>query len=163
MRAKYMGITMTTPANDEPFSERPPAKGEQEAALQLRRIIAATAIIPDRAQELRVLTPGGDTKTIPLSPAMSGLLLDLLRQIADGERVMLVPMNRMLTTQQAADILNVSRPHLIKLIERSDIPCTMTGRHRRIRADELFAYKHQRDAQRAEALDDLAKLDGDML
>lgn len=69
----------------------------------------------------------------------------------------------MLTTQQAADILNVSRPHLIKLLERKEISHTMTGRHRRIQADDLFAYKQARDERRSEALGELAEMSGDML
>ena len=60
--------------------------------------------------------------------------------------------------QQAADHLNVSRPFLIKLLEGGDIPFTKTGRHRRIRAEDLFAYKDKRDGKRADALSGMARL-----
>ena len=87
--------------------------------------------------------------------------MELLRHIARGDAVTLVPVHEMLTTQQAADILNVSRPFLISLLERGDIQYTTTGRHRRIRAEDLFAYKRKRDGKRSGALSDLAELDAE--
>jgi excisionase family DNA binding protein len=86
---------------------------------------------------------------------MSDLFLELLRYIGSGDAVTLLPIQQMLTTQQAADLLNVSRPFLIKLIEKGDIPHSMVGRHRRLKAEDLFAYKSARDKARAEALDEL--------
>jgi len=75
----------------------------------------------------------------------------------------LFSLSEMLTTQQAADILNVSRPHLIKLIDQDEIDHTITGRHRCIRTDDLFAYKRARDERRSDALNELASMSGDML
>lgn len=69
----------------------------------------------------------------------------------------------MLTTQQAADILNVSRPFLITLLERGEIQHTLVGRHRRIQAEHLFAYKKARDEKRSNASSDLAKMDAELL
>lgn len=69
----------------------------------------------------------------------------------------------MLTAQQAADMLNVSRPYLVALIDRGDIEHHMVGRHRRIKAEHLFEYKKKRDAQRGVAIADLARLDSDLL
>jgi len=69
----------------------------------------------------------------------------------------LFSLGEMLTTQQAADILNVSRPHLIKLIDQGEIDHTIAGRHRCVRTDDLFAYKRARDGRRSDALNELAQ------
>ena len=70
-----------------------------------------------------------------------------------------MPVNAELTTQQAADLLNVSRPYVIKLLEENAIPFSKTGRHRRVRAEDLFRYKAQRDRARSDALSAMAEED----
>ncbi|MEZ5824918.1 MAG: helix-turn-helix domain-containing protein [Geminicoccaceae bacterium] len=154
---------MTMPASyAEPFADRLPNEKDSEAANQLRTILAAQMYEGDVAK-LTVCPGEGQTSEIALTPALSHLLMELLRHIGRREAVTLVPVRQKLTTQQAADILNVSRPHLIKLLERGDIPHDMTGRHRRIRADDLFAYKEKRDKRREKALQDLAEIDSDLI
>jgi excisionase family DNA binding protein len=76
--------------------------------------------------------------------------------------VTLVPVTQMLTTQQAADILNVSRPFLISLLEKGEIAYLLVGRHRRIKAETLFAYKQERDHERSDALSELIAADADL-
>jgi excisionase family DNA binding protein len=89
--------------------------------------------------------------------------MDLLRHVGKGDAVTLVPVSQMLTTQQAADVLNVSRPFLISLLEKGAIPYELVGRHRRIKAETLFAFKDERDQRRSQALSDLAESDADLL
>jgi excisionase family DNA binding protein len=67
-----------------------------------------------------------------------------------------------LTTEQAADLLNVSRLHLVRLLDEARIPHRKTGTHRLVRIEDLLAYQHQRDQERLMALDDLSQLSQDM-
>jgi excisionase family DNA binding protein len=83
------------------------------------------------------------------------LLRDLLTEMAQGNAVTVVPTHAELTTQEAANILNVSRPYLVKLLENDVIPYTKTGTHRRIRYQILMEYKQQRDEESHSALDEL--------
>lgn len=84
------------------------------------------------------------------------LLRDLLTEMAQGNAVTVVPTHAELTTQEAAKILNVSRPYLVKLLENDVIPYTKTGTHRRIRYQILMEYKQQRDEESRSAFDELA-------
>ncbi|WP_287105171.1 helix-turn-helix domain-containing protein [Brevundimonas sp.] len=152
---------MTMPAFAEKIGERLPSESERAAANQLRQILAAQAT--GDSQPLRILDETGEAASIVLAPALSNLLMELLRHIGQGDAVTLVPVSQMLTTQQAADILNVSRPFLISVLERGDIDYVTVGRHRRIRANDLFDYKRARDARRAEALSELAAMDGELI
>ncbi len=154
---------MTVPASAQPFTEQLPTELERAAADQLRTIIAQSLTGNNEKPTLFLHQPDAEPEPITLTPLISQVMLELLRHLAKGEAVTLVPMGEMLTTQQAADILNVSRPHLIKILDSGQIDHTMTGRHRRIRADDLFAYKRERDERRSEALSELAAMDGDTL
>lgn len=151
---------MTMPALAEGLGSRLPSADERAAANQLREIIAAQAA---GDAKLRVLGEDRKPAEITLTPALSDLLLKVLRHIGSGDAVTLVPVSQMLTTQQAADILNVSRPFLIGLLDRGEIPHETVGRHRRIRAEDLFAYRERRAAARDKALTDLAALDAEAI
>jgi len=151
---------MTTPATARRLSERLPSATEKDAANQLRKLLAAQAA---GDAVLRLLDERRKPVEVVLTPALSALLMDLLRHVGQGNAVTLVPVQQMLTTQQAADILNVSRPYLVGLLERGTINFETVGRHRRIRAEDLFAYKQDRDAKRAAALAEMGRADADLL
>lgn len=151
---------MTLPATALPHGNRLPSDDDRAVAGQLRRILAAAK---DGEATLRV--PDPDTKRpvpITLTPALADVLLNVFRHISNGEAVTLVPIHEMLTTQQAADLLNVSRPYFIKLLEEGELSYTTTGRHRRVRAEEVFAYKAKRDAAQEAALAELIGGDADL-
>ncbi len=150
---------MTMPTSAEELGGRLPSAQDKAAANQLRQILAAHLSGDAR---IRILEDKKPTE-ITLTPALAALLMELLRHVGSGDAVTLVPVSKMLTTQQAADILNVSRPFLIGLIERGEIPHTLVGRHRRIRAEHLFEYKRKRDARRSDALERLAEMDAEHL
>ncbi|HEY4320387.1 MAG TPA: helix-turn-helix domain-containing protein [Gemmatimonadales bacterium] len=84
------------------------------------------------------------------------LLIEMLGQLANGNAMTLVPVNAELTTQQAADMLNVSRPHLISLLETGEIKYHRVGTHRRIAAPDLMEYQRATAAMRKEAMAELA-------
>jgi excisionase family DNA binding protein len=152
---------MTLPAYAEELGQRLPSANEKAAANQLRTLLAAHM---EHGGKLRVLEEGKRAPVdLVLTPAISKLLIEVLRHISSGDAVTLVPVSKKLTTQQAADILNVSRPYLISLIDKGDIPHELVGRHRRIKADDLFAYKRARDKERRAALSALAAIDAELL
>jgi excisionase family DNA binding protein len=96
------------------------------------------------------LAANGQEMTIPDS--VVNVLRQVVQAMASGKIVSIVTYNPELTTQQAADLLNVSRPYLIKLLEQGELPYIMVGTHRRVKFDDLMKYKQQRDAKRSQLL-----------
>ena len=84
------------------------------------------------------------------------LLVDILAELADGNAVQVVPVHAELTTQEAADLLNVSRPHLVKLLEDGALPFHRTGKHRRVRFADLMQFKAARERDSEQAMQELA-------
>jgi excisionase family DNA binding protein len=99
---------------------------------------------------------GGEEIELPAS--LARLLADVVELLRRGDGVTVVPYQRELTTQQAADLLNVSRPYLIRLLDADCIPYRRLGTHRRLRLGDVVAYKARRDAERRVALDELTAL-----
>lgn len=85
------------------------------------------------------------------------LLTDVLARLAEGRTVVIMHDDAELTTQQAADMLNVSRPHLVKLLQEKQIEYHKVGTHRRITLRNLQAYRKRRATEVAAALDELAQ------
>jgi hypothetical protein len=104
----------------------------------------------------------GTEESVSITPEMAGLLLEIMTYVRKGQAITLVPVDNYLTTQQAADILNVSRPFLVKLLEAGELHHHKIGRHRRILANDLFAYRDKRDEDRSKALFDLISSDADL-
>lgn len=153
------GINITSLANPLPFGNRFPSADDRQIANQLAHVLA---VQKTGEAVLRVTDPTKRLVEIMLTPATSDLILEVLRHIGSGDAVTIVPIQRLLTTQQAADLLNVSRPYLIKLLDAGDIAFTTVGRHRRIKAEDLFAYKVARDQARSGALNELIGNDAEL-
>ncbi len=131
------------------------APSAQEAALArdsghrlspfARRGMPLSVRVLDAEQEQPLELPAGAV----------ALLMDILEAMAAGQGFSLIPENAELTTVQAADVLNVSRPYLIKLLDTNAIPHRKVGKHRRIRMEDVMAYKSGIDREREAVLDQL--------
>jgi excisionase family DNA binding protein len=100
---------------------------------------------------------GPDGRQIAIPQPVHDLLLVILRNLQSGNAISIVPEHQQLTTQRAANILGVSRPFLVGLVEAGEIPFHMVGRHRRIYLRDLLDYKRRRDAARHEAVRNMAR------
>jgi excisionase family DNA binding protein len=123
------------------------------SARESSRLLAAF-VGKGKAARLRVVV-GKEKITVPV--AALRLLVDILAQMAEGNAVAIMPIHAELTTQQAADFLNVSRPHLVGLLEQNAIPFRKVGTHRRVLFKDLLAYREKSLASRRKALDELSK------
>jgi len=148
-----MEAIMNPTTTDE--SRTPIAAPEAEAAavVQLRDFMAAKPAGERHHASLR--SPDGHQLEIPNS--IYRVLVAAVAAMAQGNAVSIVPVHHELTTQQAAELLGVSRPHLVKLVDAGEIPHHKTGSHRRIYFEDLMRYRDVRDAQRAAALRELTR------
>jgi excisionase family DNA binding protein len=117
------------------------------------QLIKRLEVMLDRAHPKLV---GMDGEEIPLPHSVYQVLRQVVQMMAAGRTISLVPHDLYLSSQEAAEILNVSRPFLYTLLDGGQIPYTMVGTHRRIRVEDLMEYKRQRDSQRRQALGELA-------
>ena len=137
---------------------RPGEVDTESAARAHRRIKDFLQAHPDSPAEIAVLVEGGGEDALVVPRPVVELIAHMLGQLAEGRGVSVIPSYAELTTQQAADMLNVSRPYLIKLLEDGKIPFHLVGRNRRIRFQDLIEYKRRDDAQRRNAADEVADL-----
>ena len=105
-----------------------------------------------------VLMDREEDSTIDLSEEIFDIFRQILIDLSQNRAVSILPMEHELTTFQAADVLNVSRPHIIKLIERDELPCRMVGSHRRIQLKDLLDYKARKSAEGKKAREELTRI-----
>jgi excisionase family DNA binding protein len=131
-----------------------PSQAEATEAGDAMRALRA---LPRRGgTRLQVGPEGSKAITVTIPRAAMELLVEVLGQMSLGNAVTIVPVHAELTTQEAADMLNVSRPHLVSLLSENKIPHRMVGTHRRIKVTDLLAYKQADDDRRKAVLDELA-------
>lgn len=118
------------------------------------------AALHEKLEELEpsceLVGPGGER--VPLPESLFYVLERVAEVLATGGAITVVPVGKEITTQQAANLLNVSRQYLVRLLERNEIPYTFTGKHRRLKVEDVLAYKEAREKTRRRALRDLTRL-----
>lgn len=133
-----------------------PNETEVSLAKESSRRLSLYLSSQEEAQSIRVIDQGGEHEAVRIPTAAFRLLIDILSEMAQGNAVSMIPVHAELTTQEAADMLNVSRPHLVKLLDGGAIPFHKVGTHRRVRYQDLVDYKTTVDSDRLIALDALA-------
>jgi excisionase family DNA binding protein len=128
-----------------------PSADETELAAEASRHLSR---VKHEEAELRVQVDGGEMLRLP--KAVNELLYHLLTEMGKGNAVTLCPIHAELTTQEAADHLNVSRPFLIKLLEQGKIPFHLVGTHRRVRFSDLEVFRRTSEDERKAVMDELA-------
>ena len=133
-----------------------PTPQEVEQAKASSRTLSKYATA-DRVQ-LSLRASNGEADDLILPGHVLQILLDVLAEMANGNAISLMPLHQELSTQEAANLLNVSRPFLVGLLEQNRIPFRKVGVHRRVLLRDVLAYKEQIDAERHKALDELSAL-----
>jgi excisionase family DNA binding protein len=142
----------------------PVQPGEEDAATAdaaLERVTAYLTRHPDGPSQIR-LSVEDDGEELVVPRGAVELLARILAHMAAGHGVSVVPTHAELTTQQAADLLNVSRPHLIGLLEAGEIDYRKVGKHRRIKVSSLLEYMRADDHRQRAATDELSALTQEM-
>lgn len=138
----------------EGFASAPPSRDDVALARTSGQRLAPLA---RSGRPLTMQVRGADEEEIIELPAGAvKLLVEILEDMASGLAVTIVPQNAELTTQQAADFLNVSRPFLVQLLEEGRLPFRKVGTHRRVRFEDVLQYKEAIDTERRKVLDSLA-------
>ena len=125
-------------------------------ALEASRRLATHKIGKRSSIRIQLVADGAGAEPVAVPASAFRLFIRLLIEMSQGNAVNLIPTHAELTSQQAADLLGVSRPYLVKLLDEGKIPCRIVGKNRRVRFDDLMAYKRKDDKARAKILDQLA-------
>jgi excisionase family DNA binding protein len=138
------------------FETVAPTEADALLARESSRRLATRKLGRKTSIRIQVLDDGEEAETVAVPASAIRLFLHLLTEMSQGNAVTLIPTHAELTTQQAADLLNVSRPYMAKLLDEGKIPGRTVGKYRRVRFDDLMAFKRKDDDARAKVLDQLS-------
>jgi excisionase family DNA binding protein len=136
-------------------SRRSVATVSEGKASQARSAVKALAKIRRSTVSFRIQPEGGKATDVTVPGTAFRLFLEVLDEMAQGHPVSILPAQEEVTTQQAADILKVSRPYLVGLLDQKKIPSRRVGNRRKVRVSDLMAFKRIDDAERDAAADEL--------
>jgi len=131
----------------------PTAQEAEEAKITSR---ALSKYAHNERLHLKIASNNNESEDLILPGYAINLLLAMLTEMSKGNAITVMPIHAELSTQETAELLNVSRPHLVDLLEQGKIPFRKVGTHRRVLAKDVFDYKQRIDEARLKALDDLA-------
>ncbi len=140
----------------------PTAADAQLARESSRRLTQFLAAKPKKSLRVRIEPENEPEESISIPVTAFRLLNSILTEMAKGNAVTLIPVNAELTTQQAAHILNVSRPFLIEQLEKGAIAYRKVGTHRRVMLKDLMEYRQTMDHNRLNALEELSAIDQEL-
>ena len=151
---KKRKFTMVKKSSTESYTPTPEAIDLASSALQS---FADVVKNPPETITFGVIDPPLENTQITIPSGIFRLIVDVLNTVSRGEAVTVLPHEVELTTQEAADILNVSRPYLVKLLDDGIIPSRKVGVYRRVRGKDLIRYKELEQSRQEEILDKLTK------
>jgi excisionase family DNA binding protein len=146
----------------DPTEPVAPTEADAQLARDSARRLAPQLANANGTMQLRVIEPDGGGETVTIPTAAFRLLVTILAQMASGNAVRLIPHHAELTTQEAAELLNVSRPYLVRLLDDGRIPFRRVGTHRRVLFNDVMTYKAEHRRARKAALDELSRLDQEL-
>ena len=131
----------------------PTAQEAEEAKITSR---ALSKYAHNERLHLKIASNNNESEDLILPGYALNLLLTMLTEMSKGNAITVMPIHAELSTQETAELLNISRPHLVDLLEQGNIPFRKVGTHRRVLANDVFDYKQRIDEARFKALDELA-------
>lgn len=132
-----------------------PSAEDIALARESGRALSTVLLTRSETQQIDFRDDTGAVRAVSIPTSALRLFIEVLTEIGQGNAVSIIPIHAELTTQEAADVLNVSRPFLVQLLEKGEIPFYKTGTHRRVRYQDVISYKKRIDAKRLNALEAL--------
>jgi excisionase family DNA binding protein len=143
------------------LDQKPMAPTEQDV-IDAAKIAKRLQDLEGESLSIEVKVPGAADETMAVPQIIAGILLMLLVLVANGQAVQVVPIEKEISPNEAADLLNVSRPYVLKLMNEGKLPFIRVGAHRRLLASEVLAYKQKQMAESRAAMQELNALSREM-
>lgn len=124
-------------------------------------LATVVAMLDGLGAEPTTMLSGPDGEHLVLPAEVFEVLREVVDAMAQGQAVTIAPVHQRLTTQEAADLLGVSRPTVVKLLESGEVPFEQPGRHRRVRLADVLAYRERASVERRAALDQMVETEVD--